>query len=131
MQLSKNFSLAELTTTNSGLPNVPDADSIKNLTELCIKVLQPLRELYGNSIHITSGYRSFEVNKAANHGAVKPSQHMKGQAADLNNGRAENIKMYNLIKDHFPFDQLINESDFTWIHVSYNANQNRKMLLKL
>jgi len=131
MQLSKNFSLDELCVTNSGLANRPNQEQINALTDLCIHVLQPLRDLYGKHITVNSGFRSAKVNQEANKGKIKPSQHMKGHAADLDNGRSENIILYNLILKHFEFDQLINESDFAWIHVSYKKTGNRKMLLKL
>jgi uncharacterized protein YcbK (DUF882 family) len=130
MNLSKNFTLEELTITNCGLENVPNAEQIHYLTLLCEHVLQPLRDKYGSPIHVNSGFRSFEVNKAVNKGAIKPSQHCKGQAADLDNGREENIKLFNILKT-MEFDQLINESDFAWVHVSYNPDSNRKMILKL
>ena len=131
MKLTPNFTLEELTVTNSGLANKPNLEQVGNLTELCVNVLQPLRELYGKGIHVNSGFRSFEVNKAANKGAIRPSQHCKGEAADIDNGRDENIKLFNLIKEHLPFDQLINESDFGWVHVSFKKKGNRKMIFKL
>jgi len=131
MKLSTNFNLDELCVTSCGLSNRPNQDEINCLGILVKEVLQPLRDLYGKPIHINSGFRSFLVNKAANNGKIKPSQHCKGQAVDIDNGRSENIVLYNLIKDHFVYDQLINERDFSWIHVSFKKDANRKMLLKL
>jgi uncharacterized protein YcbK (DUF882 family) len=130
MKLSENFTLAEMTKTNCGLPNVPNVEQIHYLTLLCEKVLQPLRIMYGKPINVTSGFRSFEVNKHANNGLIKPSQHCKGQAVDIDNGYTENVRLFNILKT-MEFDQLINEKNYGWIHVSYNPNGNRKQILKV
>jgi len=49
MQLSKNFSLIELTKSQSavrkGIPNDPSADHINNLELLCERVLQPVETI--------------------------------------------------------------------------------------
>lgn len=127
-QLTENFNLAELTVTNTGLLNNPDADQLHYLTLLCENVLQPLRNKYGKPIHISSAFRSLLVNKAVK--GSKTSQHMKGQAADIDNGREENIKLFNILKT-MEFDQLINEYDFNWVHVSFNPNSNRKQILNI
>lgn len=126
-QITANFNLAELTaTTKTGLLNNPDADQLHYLTLLCEKVLQPLRYIYGKPIHINSAFRSVLVNKAVK--GAKTSQHLKGKAVDIDNGREENIKLFNILKT-MDFDQLINESDYSWIHCSYNPNANRKQIL--
>lgn len=129
-QLTKNFSLEELTYTSKDIPNIPNAEQIHYLALLAENVLQPLREAYGKPIKVNSGFRSFEVNKAVNRGEVKPSQHCKGQAADLDAGSpTENEKLFTLLQLR-PFDQLINEKNFSWVHVSYNPNGNRNQKLK-
>lgn len=61
-ELSKNFTLQELTVTTTGLPNKPTGDEAANLQALVTKVLQPLRNLYGKPIKVNSGYRSAAVN---------------------------------------------------------------------
>ena len=81
MQLTPNFSLAELTRTGSGHSNEPDEAGRKRLLLLCQEVLEPLRKLWGVPIRVNSGYRSPEVNKAI--GGAKGSQHMSGEAADI------------------------------------------------
>jgi len=130
MQLSKNFSLDELCVTNSGLPNRPNQEQINCLTDLCIHVLQPLRDLYGKPITVNSGFRSPLVNKSV--GGVPTSEHCTGRAADLDCGsKEENEKLYNIIKTFPAWRQLINEKNFSWVHVSYNKNDNKKQLLKL
>ena len=130
MQLSKNFTLAELTRTSAPYENYPQVRERIALKQLVDNVLQPLRDLYGKPIKINSGYRSPLVNMKVK-GSPK-SQHMKGEAADITGGsREENIKLYNLIRENLPFDQLINEYDFSWVHVSYKAKGNRKQELKI
>jgi hypothetical protein len=127
---SKYFTLAELCSTNSGLTNVPDWEQVDNLYLLTKMVLDPLRALYGRPIKINSGYRSVEVNKAI--GGARTSQHLFGLAADITGGdKVSNAQMYNLIVAHLPFDQVINEKDFTWVHVSHNNVKNRMEQLKL
>ena len=65
MQLSKNFSLAELTKSQTaermGLDNNPDEGQVENLRLLCERVLQPVRDHFNKVVTISSGYRS-EIN---------------------------------------------------------------------
>jgi len=121
----KHFTFQELTVTNTGLPNVPNEEQKTNLTLLVDNVLGPLRELLGQPITVDSAFRSPEVNKKV--GGAKTSQHLSGQAADI--VCFDNEKLFNLIKDNFPFDQLINEYNFKWIHVSFSNIHNRKQIL--
>lgn len=130
MQLSKNFTLAELTRTSAPYENYPQVKERIALKQLVDNVLQPLRDLYGKPIKVNSGYRSPLVNIAVK-GSPK-SQHMKGEAADITGGsREENIKLYNLIRNNLPFDQLIDEYDFSWVHVSYKVKGNRNQELEI
>ena len=94
-------------------------------------MLQPARELYRKPIRVTSGFRSLAVNRAV--GGVRNSQHTRGEAADITvNSKEENKKLFELIRDNLSFDQLIDERDFSWIHVSYKSEEeNRKQVLKL
>ena len=126
---SKHFTLKELTVTSSGLDNSPMQPEIHNLEILSEKVLDPLRDLYGSPIHVNSGYRSPVVNKKI--GGAATSQHVKGEAADITAGSpVSNEKLFNLISENFKFDQLINEKDFTWVHVSNSSVKNRGQKLK-
>jgi hypothetical protein len=89
-----------------------------------------LREWYGKPIIVNSGYRCEALNKAI--GGAKSSQHMLGEAADITAGsKEENEELFNYIKDNLEFDQLINESDFSWVHVSYREGRLRKQVLEL
>lgn len=128
------FTLQELTKSNTAiarkLDNTPDKQAIKNLNALVDNILDPLRKLHGKPIVVTSGYRSPEVNRSVN-GATS-SQHALGEAADISVGsKEENKKLFNLIKDNLPFDQLINEHDYSWVHVSYREGRLRKQILNI
>lgn len=128
------FTLQELTKSNTAiakkLDNTPDEQTIKNLNTLVDNVLDPLRKLYGKPIIVTSGYRSPEVNRSVN-GATS-SQHALGEAVDISVGsKEENKKLFSLIKDNLPFDQLINEHDYSWVHVSYREGRLRKQILNI
>ncbi|UOG51093.1 D-Ala-D-Ala carboxypeptidase family metallohydrolase [Leptospira noguchii] len=120
MNLSKNFTLSELTVTQTGLPNVPDERQIVNLKRLCETILEPLREAIGKPIGINSGFRSPAVNRKVK-GSVT-SQHMAGEAADICVAGMSTLDIVKLItKLKLPFHQLINEgttTGVTWVHVS-------------
>ena len=140
MRLSKNFTLKELTRSNTalrlGIDNEPSKEGIYKLTLLATEVLQPLRDCLG-ALRITSGFRSPELNKAI--GGSTKSQHCKYEAVDLQyfkRGKMDNIKIYHALKElGLPFDQVILEfGDATeyidpenpaWIHLSYTINDNR------
>lgn len=131
----KYFTIEELTrstvATARGIPNIPGENEREALEVLVLALLDPLREIWGAPIYVNSGYRSPALNKAV--GGVANSQHMKGQAADITTGNtASNRKLFALIRDGgFDFDQLIDEADGTWIHVSYvSPSENRRQVLK-
>ena len=64
MKLSNNFTLKELTSSGTAKRNGyseqfnPTQDVIDNLTELCVNVLQPIREALEAPLRVSSGYRS-------------------------------------------------------------------------
>ena len=127
IRIGKYFTLDELTVSHVKLNNTPGVYELSNLTLLANNLLDPARAMFGQAININSGYRSLTINKAIG-GAVNPiSQHTKGQAADIT--CSDNAKLFNLICDHFTFDQLIwekgDERQPDWIHVSYKAKGNR------
>lgn len=129
MQLTKNFSLAELTATSTGIDNSPSKDVINSLLALAGNVLQPARERYGKAITVNSGYRSPAVNRRV--GGAASSQHMTGQAADITTGSKEENRKLFAILETMDYDQLIDEKDMSWIHVSYKPTGNRRQKLKL
>ena len=136
MILSKNFTLNEFTKSVSairnGIDNEPTKEHIRNIQLLVKFVLQPLREALGSPIRITSGYRSEALNKLIK--GSKRSQHCKGQASDIQfkvDGVMDNKVIWDkVIELGLPFDQMINEFEYSWIHISYNEEHNRKSLLE-
>lgn len=131
----KHFTIAEMCRSNVAqvrrIENKPDAQQVEALTALVDNVLDPLRERFGRPIIVSSGFRSKDLNGAV--GGSKTSQHMKGEAADIYAGTKQgNRELFELIRKYLPFDQLINENDFSWVHVSYRADgKNRGQILKL
>jgi hypothetical protein len=121
---------ASTTAKERGINNTPSNEVIYNLRMLVIFVLDPLRRKYGKPIHVNSGYRSTQLNKAV--GGVKTSQHVKGQAVDITTySRSGNKRLFELIRESGCFDQLIDEQNLSWVHVSFNVNGNRKEVLYL
>ena len=136
MNLSKNYSLNEMCRSNTarvkGLPNVPNAEQVKNLQQLCKNVLQPLRDHLGKPVVINSGFRSQAVNMAV--GGANNSQHMKGEAADIKCKDYPYAKqIYAWIMDNLKFDQVILErkGNAVWVHVSFRAGRNRQEALTI
>lgn len=136
MQLTKNFTLEELlrsqTATRLNIQEQynPPLAIVNNLTSLCENVLQPLRNKLKKSINISSGYRCPKVNNII--GGAANSQHLTGQAADINAADNTTEELYQYLKtSNIVFDQLIQEFD-QWVHISYNpvAEKNRKQCLR-
>ena len=139
MKLSEHLDLSEIIRSDSakrnGISNMPTPEHIENFKILATKVFEPIREHFGVPIHISSGYRSVELNRLIK--GSSSSQHCKGQAIDIDmdnstNG-VTNADVFNYIKDNLPFDQLIwefgNEDNPDWVHVSY-VPEGRKQILK-
>jgi len=116
-----------------GIVNMPNEQQINFIRELCISILQPIREEFGVPIHISSGFRSPKLNVAI--GGSTSSQHcaLRGAAADIQMDEM-NAEIFNYIKDELIFDQLIWEfgdgQNPDWVHVSFHKGNNRKQILK-
>ena len=144
MRISKNFTLLELTKSNTatrlGISNTPDKEGIHKLRLLATELLQPLRNAVG-PLSVTSGYRSESLNKAI--GGSNNSQHTKCEAVDLQfvkRGKMDNMKIFNAIINHaLEFDQCILEfggataekdsDNPDWIHLSWKVTENRRQIL--
>jgi len=135
MRLSKNFVLSELTRSNTarrlGISNEPNKNHLSNMQMVVTNLLQPMRDALG-PIRVTSGYRSKALNRAI--GGSSKSQHCKGQACDLQfwkDGQMCNKEIYDwVLKSGIEFDQMINEFDYAWIHISLKEKDNRKEVLE-
>lgn len=136
MQITKNFSLAELCVTNYKVDNTPTSAVKANIIEAAGKMLQPIRDYYGKPIKVNSGYRSPAVNKLA--GGASSSSHMSGFAFDIKpqggDMRELQRKVFEWSKNN-KFDQIIIEQPVngvaTWIHVGYKRHDGsqRKQLM--
>jgi len=135
MRLSKNFLLSEVTRSNTArrlnISNAPNEKHLHNLQMLVGSLIQPMRDDLG-PIRISSGYRNPELNRAI--GGSSKSQHCKGEALDIQfwkDGEMCNKEIYDYILDsNMEFDQMINEFDFAWIHISLKDKGNRKQVLE-
>ena len=141
MKLSEHLSLSEVTRSESakrnGISNMPTEAHIENFKLLAGKVFEPIRNHFRCPIHISSGYRSAELNKCI--GGSATSQHCSGEAIDIDmdgssNG-VTNKMVFDYIKDTLDFDQLIwefgTDANPDWVHVSYESTgKQRKQILK-
>jgi|TARA_R100000306_G_scaffold60475_1_gene60617 zinc D-Ala-D-Ala carboxypeptidase len=133
-RLSTHFSLKELTRSQTaerkGIKNHPNDREIENLKLVCENILEPVREHYGIPFTPSSGFRSFELNKAI--GSSSKSQHITGKAVDFEIPGVPNMEVALWIKEHLDYDQLLLEfykekiPDSGWVHCSYVGQENRK-----
>ena len=136
--ISKHISYKEATysrtATRLNIENKPNKEQLKNMKLIAEEVFEPLRMYVGGPIKINSFFRAPKLNKAI--GGSTKSQHCHGQAIDLDDtfGRATNAEMFNFIREHLDFDQMIwefgNDDNPDWVHVSYvNEKDNRQRCL--
>ena len=142
--LTKNFTLKELTRSNTalriGIDNEPSKEGILKLNLLATSLLQPLRNAVG-SLRITSGYRSPQLSEVI--GSSSNSQHCRYEAVDMQyvkRGKMDNIKIYSALIDlDLDYDQCILEfgnatehidpTEPAWIHLSWKVVDNRRQTL--
>ena len=130
----KYFTIKELTKSDvakrNKINNTPTMQEEANLVALVENILDPLREAYGKPIILTSGFRCERLNKLVK--GSKTSQHRFGQAADIRTVEdtiEENKKLFDLVqKLNLPYDQLIDEYNYDWVHVSYSPRNRRQIL---
>ena len=140
MQLSKHFKLHEFeksaTAIRLGIKNKAGSGEIKNLTDVCYEILEPVRAKFDEKpIIITSGFRSEELCEAIK--SSKTSQHTKGQAVDFEIAGVSNLEVALWIQNNCNFDQLIlefwkeedNDPNSGWVHCSFVEGSNRKQVL--
>lgn len=134
-RLSENFTLDEFTRSDVaiklGIINEPGEKELAALRVLVSRTIQPLRDKLGVPIHVNSGYRCPELNKAV--GGVPTSQHQKGEAADLSiDGKAADI-LEALENSNIPFDQAILYRKQNFLHVSLKMDgvQRSNVIIKM
>lgn len=128
----KYFTFDELSRSETArklnIDNRPPEAAKSHMAALVDNILDPLRQAWGLPIMVNSGFRCPALNKAV--GGVSTSQHMTGQAADITTGnKVDNARLFQMVQDlGLPFDQLIDEQGFSWVHVSYSPRHRRQVL---
>ena len=118
--MAQHFTLSELlhsdTAEARGIQNTPPHDVLRRLNYLMDNCLDPIRRLWGKPIGVNS-------------------QHVKGEAADITTGTVEgNKQLFDMIcASDISFDQLIDERNFRWLHISCKMGGigNRRTILHL
>lgn len=140
MKISKHLSLAEVVRSETAkrrrINNTPTAEHLENFKLLADNLFEKVREHFKAPIHISSGYRSVELNRAI--GGSRTSQHSKGQAIDIDmdgtKGGVTNKMVFDFIVSNLEWDQIIwefgTDANPDWVHVSYVKTGNRKQKLK-
>ncbi len=134
MRISKNFTLKELTKSSTGerlgIDNqVKDQETLVNLCALTHNVLQKVREEHGRTT-VNSSFRCLDLNRAIK--SSDKSQHVKGEAADIECPALDNLKLAKWIASNVDFDMVLLEfytpgiPDSGWVHVSYKADGNNR-----
>ena len=128
MKISKHFDLCEFTRSAIAaihkIDNTPSKDDIRRLRLFATCLLEPLRAYHGLPLHITSGYRSAELNRRI--GGAPSSQHMTGEAADIRT--VDILNLYAFLRtDSAPdFDQAIYYRYRGFLHLSFSASGNNR-----
>lgn len=123
----RNFSLKELTATQTGIDNTPSITQTIHLIHLAIH-LQVVRNIVNQPLVITSGFRSYEVNKAV--GGSSTSSHLDGLAADIavTKELAQRIiEVFNAYE--LPYDQLIYYPHKNILHVGLGLQRREQILI--
>lgn len=138
IKLSRNFRLSELTKSTIavrlGIDNTPNRDEIEQLEWLCLRVLQPVRDYFGKAVNVGSAFRCLELNRELH--SSDSSQHLTGNAADIEIFGVDNYVLACWIRDNLEFDQVILEfydgtPNSGWVHVSWVAENNRAECLTI
>ena len=130
-----NFSISELihstTAASYNINNMPDLNSLDNLLLLIVNCLQPVRELLGKPMIVTSGYRCKLLNDKL--GSKDTSEHRQGKACDfVVTGMTVSDIVLKIKHSAIPLNQLIEEHDKKgnkWVHISYSKTGNKRDVL--
>jgi len=127
--ITYNEATVSPTAIRFGIENIPTEHQLFAMRIVANACFEPLRNWYGKPIKINSFFRCTLLNQKVG-GSSPTSQHCKGEAIDLSAGsKEENKKLFDWCKGNLVFDQLINEYDYTWIHISFRQGQNRNMVV--
>jgi hypothetical protein len=135
--ISTYITYVEATKSNTAIKhdidNTPNEAQLAAMKLVGTAIFDKVRTHFNKPIGISSFFRCELLNKKI--GGAKSSQHCNGEAididADLFNNGITNKQIYDYIKEFLDYDNLINEFDYSWIHVSYvSKDKNRKRCLK-
>lgn len=125
MKLTQHFKLEEFinsqTAKKLGIENTPNEEQLNNI-KFVAEQLELIRNTYKMAIHISSGFRSEELNNAV--GGVLNSYHCKGLAVDINQGSSRRnhnlfLVIKRLMKLGLQVEELIDEYNYSWIHIAF------------
>ena len=130
--ISKHISYDEATLSPTSkryeIENTPTESQLERMKEVAESCFEPLREWYDKPIKVNSFFRCTLLNEKV--GGATNSQHAKGEAIDMSGGsKEENKKIFEWCKANLKFDQLINEYDFSWVHISFRKGENRNQII--
>lgn len=113
------------------IANVPNNAQLLAMQLVGIRIFDVVRDHFKSPLKVSSFFRNEAVNRAVK--GSKTSQHVKGQAIDIQGlGAVTNKQIFEFIKDNLDFDQLINEYDYSWVHVSYvSKEKNRNQIISI
>ena len=139
LKISKFITYKEATTsqtaTRKGILNVPSDLELINMQLVGIRIFDVVREHFNTPIRVSSFFRSSALNKEV--GGSKTSQHVKGQAIDIQGtGKVTNKMIFDYVKNNLDFDQLIweygTDKNPAWVHISYvSKEKNRKQIIHI
>lgn len=136
--MTKNFTLNEFlrsdTASKYNINNKPNKEQLDNLSFVA-EQLEVIRSYYNKPIFISSGFRTKELNTLLK--GSKTSQHMQGLAVDINlKTKDENKIFFNLVnkliqEKKIKVYQLIDEKNYSWIHIGFNKTNPKGQILHL
>jgi hypothetical protein len=129
-RISKYISYIESVRTSHNVSNIPDDRQLSIMRNAGTKFFDPLRSYFNKPIHISSFFRSKELNTKV--GGSPTSHHMVlGNicAIDIDQDGSPNgptnLELFNHIKNNLEYYVLIWEFGINvpnWIHVAYSLN---------
>jgi zinc D-Ala-D-Ala carboxypeptidase len=141
MKISEYLTYSEATKSQTairrGIRNDPTEEQLTNMKYVAVNVFDPVRRFVNGPLHASSFFRSKALNRAIG-GSSKTSQHMKGEAIDIDAdtfGYGTNAGIFTFIRKYLNHDQVIGEypdifGNFAWVHVSLRRDgKNRKQAL--
>jgi hypothetical protein len=126
--ISYNEAVRSQTATRHKIDNTPNEEQLSNMKIVARLCFDTIREFYGKPLRVSSFFRCKALNTKIK--GSRTSQHMEGKAIDIDTGdRNENRRIFMWASQNLEFDQLIDEYDFSWVHISFNQGKNRKQIL--